>query len=78
MDTLARSATEESLLVDDTVNRVIDTAIKRYIDINTKIAQPFTAEVREAVLNTLFLKYTGIEFEGIFQSIYVNKKLRGY
>lgn len=62
---------------NETVKRVIDSTIQSYILVKgdrITFNTSFYSEKVEAIKNSLFLKYTGIEFESIFQAIYKDKK----
>lgn len=62
---------------NESAKRVISQVLADYINIRAgkaEINQSFYQERITAIKNALFLKYTGIEFESVFQSIYLDKK----
>jgi len=62
---------------NETVKRVIANVLKSYVLVKGErisVNTAFYKEKEEAIRNSLFLKYTGIEFESIFQSMYKDKK----
>lgn len=78
MDRNERLSYLESRHGNETASRIISQVMSDYIAIRmevTALDQSFIKERVEAVKNSLFLKYTGIEFEGIFQAMYTNRKM---
>ena len=77
MDKVARLTLLDSRSANAVTKRIIDQVIKDFISIrsnNLVLNDTLYEERVRAIKNALFLKYTCIEFEAIFQSIYVDKK----
>ena len=78
IDSNERLTLLQSRHTDNLSKRVIETVLDSYITIkgNSVVVSPtFFEEKVRAVKNSLFIKYSGIEFEGLFQGISVDNKL---
>lgn len=77
MDNLQKVAFNDNFHTNETSKRIITSVLDKYV--NELRVQPtsYTPARIEAIRNSLFLKYTCIEFESIFQSIYKDKKIDG-
>ena len=78
IDSNERLTLLQSRHTDNLSKRVIETVLDSYITIkgNSVVVSPtFFEEKVRAVKNSLFIKYSGIEFEGLFQGISVDNEL---
>lgn len=80
MDKVERVAYLDVRNSNETAKRAISAVLKAYVDLRIvqqmdAASSSFYEDTVQAVKNALFLKYTGIEFEAIFQSIFIDKKI---
>lgn len=78
MDKNERLSYLDTRSVNEATKRTIDIILKQYSDLKQSQLTPLTGTLYEervkAIKNSLFLKYAGIEFESIFQKMYIDTK----
>jgi hypothetical protein len=80
MESTERLSYLDNRQLNESVKRIVKTAVENYVRIqqdNANASKVVTDRAIEALKNQLFLKFTGIDYELLFQSVYLDRKLNG-
>lgn len=80
MESTERLSYLDNRQLNESVKRIVTTAVENYVKVQQSNADSnsnVTDRAIEALKNQLFLKFTGIDYELLFQSIYLDRKLNG-
>lgn len=80
MESTERLSYLDNRQLNESVKRIVKTAVENYVKVqqsNAESNKQVTDNAIEAMKNQLFLKFTGIDYELLFQSVYLDRKLNG-
>lgn len=80
MESTERLSYLDNRQLNESVKRIVTTAVENYVKVQQSNADSnnnITDRAIEALKNQLFLKFTGIDYELLFQSVYLDRKLNG-
>jgi hypothetical protein len=80
MESTERLSYLDNRQLNESVKRIVKTAVENYVKVqqsNANSNNAVTDRAIEALKNQLFLKFTGIDYELLFQSVYLDRKLTG-
>ena len=80
MESTERLSYLDNRQLNESVKWIVTTAVENYVKVQQSNADSnsnVTDRAIEALKNQLFLKFTGIDYELLFQSIYLDRKLNG-
>ncbi|CCE26112.1 g088 [Yersinia phage phiR1-37] len=80
MESTERLSYLDNRQLNESVKRIVTTAVENYVKVQQSNADSnsnVTDRAIEALKNQLFLKFTGIDYELLFQSVYLDRKLNG-
>lgn len=80
MESTERLSYLDNRQLNESVKRIVTTAVENYVKVQQSNADSnsnVTDRAIEALKNQLFLKFTGIDYELLFQPIYLDRKLNG-
>ena len=80
IDSNERVTILDSRNTNELAKRVIDTVLSKYVVMkennNPAINEDLLKERARAMLNKLFIKYACMEFESIFQTYFIDRKIQ--
>ena len=78
MDKIERLAFLETRHMNETAKRIIKSTLAEILRIKEEKRgdSAFLQDRMKSVKNTLFLKFIGVDYEGIFQPIYIDRKIK--
>ena len=80
MESTERLSYLDNRQLNESVKRIVTTAVENYVKVQQSNADSnsnVTDRAIDAIKNQLFLKFTGIDYELLFQSVYLDRKLNG-